>query len=218
MGVVTSKTWAQSERDSLSDLFAEVGPDAPTLCEGWTTRDLAAHLIVRESRPDAALGIVIPAFSNWGKRVQDRASEKPWDDLVATVRNGPPRFSPFNLPKADELLNTGEYFIHLEDVRRAMPEWQPRDLPERFRDSLWSTVSKRSSVLLRKVPTGVVLERTDVDPSVRKTAKDGTPSVTISGPAAELLLFTFGRREHSLVEISGDPDSIRTLNNSNLSV
>ena len=215
---VTSQTWAQSERVSLSDLFTEVGPDAPTLCEGWTTRDLAAHLIVRESRPDAGLGIVIPALSSWGKRVQDRASQRPWNDIIATVRNGPPRFSPFNLPKADQLLNTGEYFIHLEDVRRAVPDWQPRDLPQRFRDSLWSMVSKRASMLLRKVPTGVVFERTDVDPPVRKTAKEGTPCVTISGPAAELLLFTFGRREHALVEISGDPDAIRTLNNSDLSV
>jgi len=215
---VTSKTWAKSERESLSDLFADVGPDAPTLCDGWTTRDLAAHLIVRESRPDAGLGIVIPAFSKWGKRVQDRAGAKPWDDLVATVRNGPPRFSPFSIPKADELLNTGEYFIHLEDVRRAVPDWQPRELPEKFRDSLWSMVSKRSSMLLRKVPTGVVLERTDVNPSARKIAKDGTPAVTISGPAAELLLFAFGRREHAVVEISGDPDAIRALNDSDLSV
>ncbi|NQU37941.1 MAG: TIGR03085 family protein [Actinobacteria bacterium] len=215
---MTSKTWAQSERESLSNLFTEVGPDAPTLCEGWTTRDLAAHLIVRESRPDAALGIVIPALSDWGRRAQDRASERPWDDLVSTVRTGPPRLSPFNLPKADEVLNTGEYFIHLEDVRRAEPDWQPRELPLRFRNSLWSIVSKRAKMLLRKVPTGVVLERTDVDPPTQVTAKDGTPSVTISGPAAELLLFAFGRREHALVEISGDPDAIRVLNNADLSV
>ena len=37
---------------ALCDLFEEVGPDAPTLCGDWTTRDLAAHLVMRERRPD----------------------------------------------------------------------------------------------------------------------------------------------------------------------
>src|SRR5882762_622635 len=36
------------ERRELCDLFLELGPDAPTLCEGWTTLDLAAHLVLRE--------------------------------------------------------------------------------------------------------------------------------------------------------------------------
>jgi hypothetical protein len=33
-----------SERTQLGDLFEELGPDAPTLPESWTTRDLAARL------------------------------------------------------------------------------------------------------------------------------------------------------------------------------
>jgi uncharacterized protein (TIGR03083 family) len=40
-------TLAQEERNELCDLMLETGPDAPTLCEGWTTRDLAAHLVIR---------------------------------------------------------------------------------------------------------------------------------------------------------------------------
>ena len=47
---------ARAERASLCDLLAEVGPDAPTLCEGWTTALLAAHLVVRERRPDGGPG------------------------------------------------------------------------------------------------------------------------------------------------------------------
>ena len=43
--------YAFAERLALADLMAEVGPDAPTLCGGWTTRDLAAHLLLRERRP-----------------------------------------------------------------------------------------------------------------------------------------------------------------------
>ncbi len=49
---------AQLERGRLCDLFLEVGPDSPTLCEGWTTADLAAHLVIRERKPLAAPGIV----------------------------------------------------------------------------------------------------------------------------------------------------------------
>ncbi|MFM7872077.1 MAG: maleylpyruvate isomerase N-terminal domain-containing protein, partial [Actinomycetota bacterium] len=50
---------ARTERDLICDLFTNFGPDAPTLCAGWTTRDLAAHIAVRERRPDAAAGILI---------------------------------------------------------------------------------------------------------------------------------------------------------------
>ena len=49
-----------NERAEMCDLFASVGPDAPTLCEGWNTSDLLAHLLVRERRPDAAAGIAVP--------------------------------------------------------------------------------------------------------------------------------------------------------------
>lgn len=216
---MNTRTWAQSERQGISDLFVELGPDAPTLCGDWTTRDLAAHLIVRESRPDAALGIVAKPLAGWGARVQDRASERPWDELVSAVRQGPPKISLFSLPKADEMLNTGEYFIHLEDVRRAAPDWTPRELPAKFRNTLWNIAAKRGSMLFRKAPTGVVLERTDGSEGLdQKVVRKGDKSVTISGPAAEILLYSFGRRDHALVTISGDPDAIRALNNTDLSV
>ncbi|MGD0448569.1 MAG: maleylpyruvate isomerase family mycothiol-dependent enzyme [Candidatus Dormibacteria bacterium] len=42
------------ERRELCDLLIQVGPDAPTLCEGWTTSDLAAHLVLRERFPSLA--------------------------------------------------------------------------------------------------------------------------------------------------------------------
>ena len=48
------------------------GPDEPTLCEGWNTRDLAAHLVLRESRPDAALGVVVRPLAGRTARLQDK--------------------------------------------------------------------------------------------------------------------------------------------------
>jgi uncharacterized protein (TIGR03083 family) len=44
-------TYAQDERAALAALLHETGPDGPTLCEGWQTRDLAAHLALRARRP-----------------------------------------------------------------------------------------------------------------------------------------------------------------------
>ena len=38
-------TAAQRERRALVETMRTVGPDAPTLCGDWTTRDLAAHLV-----------------------------------------------------------------------------------------------------------------------------------------------------------------------------
>ncbi|HBA95165.1 MAG TPA: TIGR03085 family protein, partial [Acidimicrobiaceae bacterium] len=51
---------AQAERAALCDLLLDVGPEAPTLCEGWTAAHMAAHLVLRERRPDVGLGLVLP--------------------------------------------------------------------------------------------------------------------------------------------------------------
>ena len=49
----------QAERAALCDLFLRVGPDAPTLCEGWATDDLATHLVIRERKPLSGPGLVM---------------------------------------------------------------------------------------------------------------------------------------------------------------
>ena len=61
---------ADAERRDLADLFLRLGPDEPTLCGDWTTRDLLAHLITRERRPDAAPGILVPPLASWTQHVQ----------------------------------------------------------------------------------------------------------------------------------------------------
>ncbi|MDN5962074.1 MAG: maleylpyruvate isomerase N-terminal domain-containing protein, partial [Propionibacterium sp.] len=44
-------------RLALADALTQAGPDARTLCTGWTTADLAAHLYVRENDPLSLPGI-----------------------------------------------------------------------------------------------------------------------------------------------------------------
>ena len=118
---------AQRERAALVETLRSVGPDAPTLCGGWTTRDLTAHLVLREYRLDAAPGITVPALAGYTAKVQKQITESTdWDALLAKFAAGPPLYSPLKL--LDSLANVTEMFVHHEDVRRAVPGWQPRAL------------------------------------------------------------------------------------------
>ncbi|PZA20241.1 maleylpyruvate isomerase N-terminal domain-containing protein, partial [Modestobacter versicolor] len=50
---------SRSERAALADLLEQLGPDQPTCCEGWTTQDMATHLVLRDRRPDAMPGLAL---------------------------------------------------------------------------------------------------------------------------------------------------------------
>ena len=91
-------TPAGAERAALSDLLESSGPDAPTLCGDWTTRDLAAHLVVRERRPDSLPGIRIRALAGHTESVQASYAGRDYAELVRLVRTGPGLLSPFALP------------------------------------------------------------------------------------------------------------------------
>jgi uncharacterized protein (TIGR03085 family) len=208
---------ASFERRALTDLLRDLGPDAPTLCDGWVTRDLAAHLAVRERRMDAAAGIALSPLAGHLESVQKSYAERPYDDVVNLVRGGPPWWSGFSLPGADRLVNTTEYFVHHEDVRRAQPDWAPRELPTKVSEGLWSVVKARARMSFRGADCGVVLARTDAT-SETLVASQGEPVVRLTGEPAELLLFLFGRRKHALVEVSGPPEALAALEQTALGV
>ncbi|MBQ1158729.1 TIGR03085 family protein [Streptomyces sp. A73] len=206
-------THAKRERLLLADLLETHGPEAPTLCEGWTARDLAAHVVVRERRSDAAGGLLIKQLAPRLERVQGEFAAKPFDELVQLVRTGPPRLSPFALKQVDEAANTVEFFIHAEDVRRAQPDWSPRELDPVFEDALWRRLETAARMYGRKSPVGLVLRRPDGQTAV---AKRGTPVVTAVGAPSELLLFVSGRQEHADVELDGDKDAVTRLHRTGL--
>ncbi|MEV5935707.1 TIGR03085 family metal-binding protein [Streptomyces sp. NPDC052079] len=201
-------THAKRERLLLADLLETTGPDAPTLCEDWTTRDLAAHVVVRERRPDAAGGILVKQLTPRLERVMAEYTAKPYEELIQLIRTGPPRFSPFSLKQVDELSNTVEFYVHTEDVRRAQPEWTPRELDPVFQDALWSRLERSARLLGRGVPTGLVLRRPDGRTVV---AHRGAPVVTVTGEPSELVLFAYGRQSAAKVEVDGDENAIAKL-------
>ena len=201
-------THAKRERLLLADLLEAEGPDAPTLCEGWNTRDLAAHVVVRERRADAAGGTWIKPLAPRLERVMTEFAEKPYEELIQLIRTGPPRFSPFSLKQIDEAANTVEFYVHTEDVRRAQEDWTPRELDPVFQDALWSRLERMARLVGRSAPTGLVLRRPDGQTAV---AHKGAPVVTVTGEPSELLLFAHGRQTVAKVELDGDENAIAKL-------
>jgi uncharacterized protein (TIGR03085 family) len=210
--------YARDERRALCALLDQVGPREPTLCEGWTTLGLAAHLVVRERRPDAGLGLLGGPLAAHTRAVQRRMAQRtPYPRLVQMVRNGPPRLSLFALPGADERANAVEYFVHHEDVRRAQPDWEPRKLDPGLTEELWGRL-RMARFVLRKAPVGVELVRDDQPepagpggPRVRITARARTPVVTVTGSPAELTMWALGRTTAARVRLDGSDAAVAAL-------
>ena len=183
---------AQLERGRLCDLLLEVGPDHPTLCEGWTAADLAAHLVIRERKPLAAPGIVMGGkLGDYSEKVRLATRDgSSFADLVTQVRRGPPA----PLRPLDGAINLSEYFIHLEDLRRGDGTRGPRPVDEvgEVEDALWAMQGRRTKFLTRSLD--------DVDLTLAlpdgetKAIGGGSRPVTLTGRAGELTLFLSGRR------------------------
>lgn len=193
--------YARAERDALADLLLAVGPDAPTVNDGWTTRDLAAHLVLRERRPDAAGGIALPPLRGYAERVRRALAGQPYPQLVEAIRR-PPWWSPVSNPILDDLVNTVEFFVHHEDVRRAGPGWGPRDLPAGQQRALWRSVLPLGRLALRRFPAAVLVQAPGFGEG---TVGAGGDRVRLVGAPGELLLFLTGRQRVARVQVDGPP-------------
>jgi uncharacterized protein (TIGR03085 family) len=216
-------TYAHRERAALAALLDETGPDAPTLCAGWQTRHLAAHLVLRERRPDAAAGVMGGPFAGYTARVQQQFLDRySYPALISMFQAGPPTLSLFAIPGADEAANTVEYFVHHEDVRRAVPGWTEREMPDGLNAALWKRLSG-ARLFLRGAPTGVVLRwrLPAADDAAAGggeggeggeiAAKNATPSVTVAGSPAELTMWSMGRVSAAHVTLDGPDEAVEKL-------
>ena len=200
----SSRSFVARERDALADLMTELGPDAPTCCAGWTTAHLAAHLVVRDRRPDALAGYALESAGQggplvaWAHRLEDQLrTATPYADVVARVRSGPPGWAPTAWPLVEQAINATEFAIHHEDVRRAQPGWEPRTLSREDQDALWSAAAlyARRGAGRR----GLVLRRTDGDGVEKRVGAAGR---TVEGEPLEMLLWTAGRRDVARVTVT----------------
>ncbi len=194
---------AQQERHALSDTLTQVGPDAPTLCGDWTTKELAAHLVLRERRPDAALGAVVPALAGHTESVQRGLASGDYTDLVGRIRQGPPRWHPAAISRIDVATNTGEFFVHHEDVLRAGETTTRRTPPADLVRGLWAGLPQVARLALRDVRVGVVADSPGHGRRTIRKPKDEHGSIVLTGAPGEVLLSLFNRDAVADVTIDG---------------
>lgn len=206
---------ARTERAALCDLALELGPDAPTLSGEWTVKDLVVHLLVRESSP-SAVGIVVPALARLTAWESALRSRRDLPDLVEQLREGPPRWSPMRLAAVDRAMNTLEFFVHHEDIRRAQAPWEPRTLDVRAEDALWKAIRMAGKGLVRSAAVGVTLERSDS--AEQAVLKSAGPTVVVRGLPSELVLFVYGRQAQARVQLDGAPADVAALTGADLGV
>ena len=198
------------ERAAMCDTFEKYGADAPTLCEGWDTLDLAAHLVAREARSDAAAGLVIPFLANHLQKVMDQYKTKGYEPLVAMLRTGPPlmhRTGPL------ATANVNENFVHHEDVRRANGEAPRPDDPE-ISGILWKMLGFGTG---KKTLPGVALTLRTPTGTEKAVTKDGAP-VAMVGEVGELALYLNGRKGAAVVTFEGDDDAVAVVKNAKFGV
>lgn len=212
--------FAADERHALADLLVQVGPDAPTLCAGWTAADLAAHIVIRERRLDAALGIILKPLAHRTQQVQDKVkNEHSYPQLVHLVRTGPPQWNPMGWGSLAEVSNLAEFFVHHEDVRRAQHDWQPRTLTAELEDAIWHRLQRMGRLLLRSAPVGVRLTspgRSPLAPQANRPVQ-----VELTGAPSELMFFCYGRQQAtkvSVVALDGSASHVSALYDADLGV
>jgi uncharacterized protein (TIGR03085 family) len=192
---------AARERAALVDLLQELGPDAPTLCEGWETRHLAAHLVTREGRPTALAGILVPRLHDRTARLEtDTLARSSYAELVHSVAGGPP-LGLLGLPGMADPANVHEFFVHHEDVRRAQPDWTRRELPQVLVDALRRRILVAAPVLFARL-RGVTLHL-DTPGRRLRTVGHGREQATVTGDVGELVLYAFGRGGAADVRVTG---------------
>lgn len=192
------------ERAQLCLRLDELGPDAPTLCEGWTTLDLAAHLVVRERNPIAASGIVVGRLAPLAERGMARERARGFAAVVDRLRGGPPP-GPFAVPGLREQLNLVEYAVHHEDVRRANGLPRRGDIDD-LQDALWPKVRGLARFAIRGVPAGAGIHLVRAGTGDIAHARRGDRVATVTGEPLEVLLWAYGRGDHADVDVHGDPD------------
>lgn len=191
--------WHPWLRDQLVDALRSVSPDAPTLCEGWQARHLAAHIVLREHAPWRLVGRGLEL------RADEARDDAGYRQLIDTIARPPRAWSPHSW--AGDSMNLAEFYVHAQDVRRgggtqAPP---PMDLPPDLVDELRKPLSMFAKMRLRRSHDGVVLVD---DAGRRRTVRDGDPTVEIHGPVPELLLEAFGRGAVARTEFVGTPDAV----------
>ena len=197
-------SYAAAQREAFAAVCERLGPDAPTLI-GWTTKELVAHCYVREHRPDATVGVLpLGGLSAYTERVMQSALRvHGYDKLVEEVRTPPPWL---RMPALDDAVNTAEFFVHTEDVRRANA-MEPRPVDMGLEQWVWRRLKRQARLAFRRVPAKVRLV-----PAVGEPVEVGKGGALVEarGRPTELMLLAYNRKDVADLEVSGDKSALWT--------
>ena len=214
------KDLRRAERAQLLSTLRDLGPEAPTLCAGWTAADIAAHLAMaeryvgipmtvlyplRKAMPEAVRARLMARLRHIGDRQTAAMRHRGWDQSLRRLSAGPPPTYDLSWVAPIRLV---EEWIHHEDVRRANGSGpRPADLaPD---EALWQCL-----IFLSRFAefTGALRTvRVELPDGRSLQLRAGQPEVTITGPAGEVLLFLSGRDEVARVETEGTESALARL-------
>ena len=203
-------SFAQQERQRLADLLLELGPDAPTLNEGWEAKDLAAHLLIRERKPWATPGMFLKPLELVLEREEKKQKSRAYEDVVREWAAGPPApIRPLNTA-----MNTAEHFIHHEDVRRGGGVIEPRTFSKHVNTQLLNWAKRFGTLAFRGSDVPVVLTPPE-HPAVTLGGKAGVAEkgdhvVRVFGEPGELLLWVSGR-DAAEIRLEGPDDAVAAV-------
>lgn len=217
-----NESLARAERRQLCELLATLGPDAPTLAEGWTAHHLAAHLRLRETDPVAGLGNFFPPLAGrTARRMARLMTSVDFDELVRLIARGPGGANPMRLGRVDSAINTLEFFVHHEDLRRGGDfVVRPRALDGPTNDHLWDLAIRTAVRRFVRMRLGVVLQRLrDGRPADEQAVVSiGRTPVTVLGEPGELIMWLFGRERAAEVQFTGPAEGLARLRSKSLRV
>lgn len=189
---------AVAERRDLADLLQTLAPDqwaAPSLCTGWSVRDVVAHLLSYEelSLPRLLATFALAPVRHGSindQRLAAYADRSP-DDLLKLLRES---LEPRGLTRGfggGIALTDG--LVHHQDIRRALD--LPRDVPQERLMPVLDFAVRAPRLPARRLARGLRLQAVDLG----WTHGDG-PSVT--GPGEALLMAVTGRGQ-ALSDLTG---------------
>jgi uncharacterized protein (TIGR03085 family) len=202
---------ARRERLALCATALRVGPDAPTLCDPWSTRRLLAHLVVRE-RSVWALGIRVRALARLAEQSMDEWEGKDFEALVERFRS--PGMTPLALPRVEGTVNTLEHLVHHEDIRRAQPGWEPRVLERADEATIWTMLTLFGRGTARRAGVPVRIEWD----SRSATLRSGDDPVVLRGRPSELAILLSGRGRVARVDYAGRPEDVARVRGADFGV
>jgi uncharacterized protein (TIGR03083 family) len=191
-----------AERRRVAALLDELAGDDwdhPSLCTGWTVRDVAAHLTLQQVGARAAVAMMVAYRGDTDRAIADRARQRARDwppaKIIADIRGtaGARRHN-FGVTHRETLIDV---LVHAQDI--AIPLGRPHPLPVEpaaaAATRLW-TMRWPPPFPARRVMERFRVTATDVAWS----AGHGPP---VQAPIAAILLLSAGRLA-ALPQLTGD--------------